>query len=118
MPVAGPAAAAVVSHRPAHVDREREPVHPASLPGHGQLTVAPIQVVEAEGSNLVGPQPEPGQHRQDREYPRRPPAVRRSQLANKRLTSLGSDARARPLSRHAAPAGTQSANGIVVSPRK
>jgi len=58
---------AVVGQGPAHIDGQRQPVVPVPLARHGQFTAAPVHVIDAEHGHLPRPQPQAGEHGQDRE---------------------------------------------------
>ena len=113
MAVARPAPSAVVRHGAAHVDGQRKPVPVTSLACDGDLAGAPVEVFEREAHHLFGPQPQAGQDRQDGEVP--PAGSTTSVAACQQETHVGwANAFDLPLSRHAAPLGTQSASEVAV----
>jgi len=84
--------------------------HPRSLPTLGaneDLAASPVDIIQGEGGDLVGPQPEPGQHHEDGVVP--PPQCHRpiatiDHLLNLRGGQVGRQARELPSpnGRHAA----------------
>ncbi|MEI2736735.1 MAG: hypothetical protein V9G24_19480 [Rhodoblastus sp.] len=78
-------ARAVVGDGLSHVNGQRQPIASIALAGHDKLTRPPVDVINTERSHLACPQPQPGQHSQDREVatPRTgPPVTARQELGD------------------------------------
>jgi hypothetical protein len=59
----------VVHYRRPDIGRQRQRVVPIPFAPHGDLTAAPADAIQPQRRYLPGPQPEPGQQRQDRKIP-------------------------------------------------
>ena len=61
--------AQVAGHGLAHVDRQRKTFGTVGFTADDDFSGAPVHILQLQGRNLAGSQPEANQHGQDREVP-------------------------------------------------
>ena len=103
----------VLDYGPADVVWQRQPVDPVALASDGDLTAAPVDIVDAQRRHLPGPQPEADQQRQNREVPaagRSAPVTRRQQLRHLITAQRFGDSGKRPAGHRRHPVGERPVN--------
>ena len=110
------AVAEIVDQRLANINRERQPLVPILFAANNQLAGTPVDVCEFELGDLARTQAEAREHVRIAKS-RRPTAVVRSQLANRRATSSAGSAFGNDAHRHAATLARHPSSRPASTPR-